>query len=179
MSSAAPGMRLVWCALYLIRLCHMPNVHFVRITNTTHREDLHAVPVNALYPRTGDVPWNISCFQVWLIHTLAGHAVNCKNACKPIKGKSEGFIAAQAGHSRPAGHIRAGNVISCALTLSTGMRKAALALQHHQAGATCVQTAGLVEDRQRTGKRAATAEGCNQVGAELLQGQQAIRSAPL
>lgn len=105
MSSAAPGMRLVWCALYLIRLCHMPNVHFVRITNTTHREDLHAVPVNALYPRTGDVPWNISCFQVWLIHTLAGHAVNCKNACKPIKGKSEGFIAAQAGHSRPAGHI--------------------------------------------------------------------------
>jgi hypothetical protein len=39
MSSAAPGMRLVWCALYLIRLCHMPNVHFVRVTNTTHRED--------------------------------------------------------------------------------------------------------------------------------------------
>ncbi len=95
------------------------------------------------------------------------------------QGQSEGFSATQTGRSRPAGQSRAGSVINCALTLSTGKRKAVLALQSHQAGATYVQTAGLVEDRQRTGRRAATAEGCGQVGVELLQGQQATRSAPL
>ena len=101
--------------------------------------------------------------------------MNCKNACKPIKDNPT--YSAQLihfnGQSKASRQSRAGSVINCALSLSTGMRKAVLAPQNHQAGATCVQTAGLSEDRQRTGARAATAEGCNQAGAELLQGQPA------